>query len=91
MRTVYVSDDRNELRHLRERLGEVAVQSLRRDGGAQVDDWTIIGDTVAVKEKIDEYESRLGVTHLVAARLRVTGMSEVALKTSIAKVADIVT
>ena len=31
-----------------------------------MDDWAIVGDAIFVRDKLDEYQARLGITHLVA-------------------------
>jgi alkanesulfonate monooxygenase SsuD/methylene tetrahydromethanopterin reductase-like flavin-dependent oxidoreductase (luciferase family) len=90
MRTVYVSDSSTEIRELKTRLNDASIQSQRRDGGAEIDEYSIIGDRAEVADRIAEYEDRLGVTHLVATRLRVSGVPEDQLKTSLELLADII-
>ncbi len=46
-----------------------------RDQTADIDDWSIIGDPSFVRDKIEEYRDRLGVTHMIV-RGRVPGVTD---------------
>jgi alkanesulfonate monooxygenase SsuD/methylene tetrahydromethanopterin reductase-like flavin-dependent oxidoreductase (luciferase family) len=66
MRTVYVSDNAKERQGLKTRLAEVA-PPVKGVGGDSIDDWTIIGDSHYVVDKLKEYQASLGMTHLIAS------------------------
>jgi alkanesulfonate monooxygenase SsuD/methylene tetrahydromethanopterin reductase-like flavin-dependent oxidoreductase (luciferase family) len=89
MRTVFVSEDSSEIARIR---GAVAERSdnARLSDGEGVDDWTIIGDLCQVREQLQRYREVLGMTHLVATRLRVAGIPEPALRTSVRLLAETV-
>ena len=40
-----------------------------------IDDWAIVGDEAFAKDKISEYEERLGLTYLIA-RGRISGIED---------------
>jgi alkanesulfonate monooxygenase SsuD/methylene tetrahydromethanopterin reductase-like flavin-dependent oxidoreductase (luciferase family) len=82
MRTVYVSNDATETAQLRERVGS-EVENTRLQPEEGVDDWTLIGDPVYVRDGIQRYQETLGMTHLVATRLRLPGLAEPKLRDSV--------
>ena len=86
MRTVFVSNDAAEVAALKDRL--VEVDNTRLDAGETVDDWTLIGDPAYVKDGIQRYQETLGMTHLVATRLRLPGLAESNLRASVALLAE---
>ena len=66
MRTVFV----HPRRALRDSLSEALIKQatqLGRSEAADIDSWTLIGDRQEVRDKIDEYRERLGMTHLIAS------------------------
>ena len=65
MRTVFVTDDEAQAVVVRAALQKAVPPSLR-DKARAVDDWAIVGDAFHVRDKLEEYRARLGVTHLVA-------------------------
>lgn len=73
MRSIFVTDDNSLAKHLKQALDDNSGHAMK-DDSATVDDWTIIGDASYVKDKLDEYVDRLGVTHFVA-RGRFPGIS----------------
>ncbi|NCF43315.1 MAG: LLM class flavin-dependent oxidoreductase, partial [Proteobacteria bacterium] len=82
MRTVYVSNDAAEIAQLRQRVAsEVENTRLQSDEG--VDDWTLIGDPAYVRDGIQRYQETLGMTHLVATRLRLPGLAQAKLRASV--------
>jgi alkanesulfonate monooxygenase SsuD/methylene tetrahydromethanopterin reductase-like flavin-dependent oxidoreductase (luciferase family) len=89
MRTVFVSRDRNVLAELRDAMTR-QVDNARLEAGETVDDWTIIGEPEYVHERIEAYRHRLGMTHLIATRLRIGGVPETALRASVASLAKLV-
>jgi len=88
MRSVYVSTSQRRADELlkalsgpRQRLAEVVTMDAR--------DWAIIGDAAYVRDKIDEYTSTLGMTHLVATRLRLPGLEQADLERSLTELAEL--
>ena len=81
MRTTFISRDRGRLRAARERLAEQAaalarspVGAIRRGAGARPDDWALVGEPDAVRDRIEDYRERFAMTHLVASRTRLPGL-----------------
>ena len=81
MRTTFISRDRARLRAARERLGEQAaslarspVGAIRRGAGVRPDDWALVGEPEAVRDRIEDYRERFAMTHLVASRTRLPGL-----------------
>ena len=89
MRCVYVDDDESRLSKLRAEL-QATSDNSRMQAGEGVDDWTIIGTPNQVQDKLAQYEEELGMTHLIATRLRVQGMETEQLENSVAQLAEIV-
>ena len=81
MRTTFVSRDRARLRAARERLAEQAaslarspVGAIRRGAGVRPDDWALVGEPEAVRDRIEACRERFAMTHLVASRTRLPGL-----------------
>ena len=81
MRTAFISRSRARLRVARERLAEQAaslarspVGAIRRGAGARPDDWALVGEPEAVRDRIECYRERFTMTHLVASRTRLPGL-----------------
>ena len=81
MRTAFISRDRARLRAARERLAEQAaslarspVGAIRRGAGVRPDDWALVGEPEAVRDRIEDYRERFAMTHLVASRTRLPGL-----------------
>ena len=81
MRTTFISRDRARLRAARERLTEQAaslarspVGAIRRGAGVRPDDWALVGEPEAVRDRIERYRERFAMTHLVASRTRLPGL-----------------
>jgi|TARA_B100000768_G_scaffold177124_1_gene190838 alkanesulfonate monooxygenase SsuD/methylene tetrahydromethanopterin reductase-like flavin-dependent oxidoreductase (luciferase family) len=87
MRTVFVSKEVRQIEKLRQLMLEQSENS-RLGEGETLDDWTIIGEPSYVRERVDEYRQRLGMTHLIATRIRVAGLEEVELRGSVALLAE---
>ena len=85
MRTVFIGRHRREVDELKARLGTAG--RSRRDDGAGVDDWAIIGDRGFVAAKLIEYRETLCATHMVVTRLRIGGVEERRLRESVADIA----
>ena len=87
MRTVFVSRDTSECQRLREALAAQADNSRLQDGES-IDDWTIIGEPSFVRERVQEYQQSLGMTHMIATRIRLGGLQEPILRASVALLAE---
>ena len=88
MRTVFVTENRSEAEAVRAKLGQ-NVTGSRLAPDAEVDDWAVVGDAGFVAEALARYRDVLGMTHLVATRLRVGGVPEERLQASLETVARI--
>ena len=96
MRTVFVSNDRREIEQVRDLLERQAGETRRQANAAiarrvpdRVDDWALIGSPSQVGEGIAEYRETLEMTHLVATRLRVSGLQDSAFETSLRLLAEL--
>ena len=96
MRTVFVSRDAAQLDRVRDALAaQVATMRTQSSGAMRtrmpetVEEWGIVGTPQQVLARIAEYRDRLGVTHLIATRLRVGGINADALEESIHTLAEI--
>ena len=89
MRALFVTDDGRETARVREAMQEQARLAGRLPEGAAVEDWSIVGEAGYVRERVDEYRQRLGVTHLIIARLRITGLDDERVTRSVARAAEI--
>ena len=81
MRTTFISRDRERLRAARQRLAEQAaalarspVGAIRRGAGVRAEDWALVGEPEAVRDRIERYRERFGMTHLIASRTRLPGL-----------------
>ena len=97
MRTVFVSRDKRQLSVARKTLGEQAIElsksaiaSIRRSSGSSGDDWTIVGEPEEVREKINRYQERLGMTHLIASRARLGSATSAEVEASTELLAEAV-
>ena len=89
MRTVFVSTDTNRIRAVKQQLDQL-VENTRLQDGEGTDDWTIVGEPNQVQDKIALYQERLGMTHMIATRLRIGGMDEAVLRESVSLLAELV-
>ncbi len=89
MRTVFVSKDPSVLDKVRRGL-QSRVENSRLQEGEGVDDWAIIGEPNQVLEQIQQYQETLGMTHMIATRLRLAGIPEEHLRQSLTLLADAV-
>jgi alkanesulfonate monooxygenase SsuD/methylene tetrahydromethanopterin reductase-like flavin-dependent oxidoreductase (luciferase family) len=78
MRTVFISDDAGRCAEIR----ELMAASPGRD-------WCMVGATAQVQEEIANYRQALGMTHLIAVRPRVRGMSESENQDSLQQLAEL--
>ena len=81
MRTVYIARNNRQARDVREALAKV--DRPRTGDAPEVDDWAIVGEQAAVQDRLVEYQERLGMTHLVATRLRIKGFDHAELERSL--------
>jgi len=87
MRTVFVSRDASLLQRVRDEVA-LRTENTRLEAGASVADWTVIGEPEEVADKLAAYQSTLGMTHLIATRLRISGLAERVLRDSVVLLAD---
>ncbi len=76
MRRVFVSEDNASIRALRKQLNTDDQRSQWRAQHAKLDDWMLIGNKAFVRQKTDEYQQRLGITHLVITPLQQIAQDE---------------
>ncbi len=81
MRTIHVSDSAAEIKELKARLAQMP--RPRTQVVAKIDDWAIVGEPGWVREQVQRYRESLGITHLIAARLRIPGLDPVRLRRSV--------
>lgn len=92
MRTVFVSRDREELERVRELIREqmrTAITSVIVDPNARIEDRIILGTPEEVQAQIERYREAVGMTHLIATRLRVTGVDDGCLRNSLRLLAEL--
>jgi alkanesulfonate monooxygenase SsuD/methylene tetrahydromethanopterin reductase-like flavin-dependent oxidoreductase (luciferase family) len=89
MRTLFVTESEQETRSLRETLQAQARTLAGVAEPGHVADWSIIGEAGYVQEQVGAYRERLGMTHLIVARLRVAGIEPARLERSVARTAEI--
>ena len=87
MRTVFVSRDAAQCKQLRESLATQA-DNTRLQDGETIDDWSIIGEPSFVRERVQAYQQSLGMTHMIATRIRLGGLQEPVLRASVALLAE---
>lgn len=89
MRTVFVSRDEGELAEIRQAMA-ARTDNARLVEGETHEDWTIVGTPAEVQDQIGVYQERLGMTHMVATRLRIPGIPEDVLRRSVALLAEMI-
>lgn len=93
MRTVYVADDQAESDALKERLRTLPPRPrARKEPGQEqhsVDDWAIVGDAGYVREQVASYRESLGMTHLIATRMRLPGLDPDRVRRSVSRLPDV--
>lgn len=87
MRTVYVSNNTTEVAELRKQV-ESETENPRLQADEGLEDWTLIGDPSFVRDGIQRYQETLGMTHMVATRLRLSGLPESQLRASVTLLAE---
>lgn len=86
MRSVYCSRDDSDIARVRDAMA--ALPMPRQGEDVALDDWAIIGTPREVADRVAEYEERLGMTHLIATRLRLPGLAEETLVDSVRLTAE---
>lgn len=71
MRTIYITDDKNTARQLRDHIAQV-----KPPFNTDNQNWAIIGDRYEVVDTLAEYKQRLGLTHLIIGGLNLPRLSE---------------
>ena len=89
MRSVFVTESATETVALREALAAQARALPGSPVPADVDDWAIVGEPRAVRERVAEYRERLGMTHLIVARPRLGELPTARLTRSVAAAAEL--
>ncbi len=96
MRTVFVGHDRDVLDRVREALA-TQVTAMRAQANATmrarmpqtVEEWGIVGTPEQVRARVEDYRAELGMTHLIATRLRIGGIESGAIEESMHTLAEI--
>ncbi len=88
MRSIFISEDSRKIKNLKEALRK-RVDDSYLNKGEDVDDWAIMGSANEVSDKIELYVERIGLTHLIAARLRVSGIAQKSLRQSVTSLAQL--
>ena len=90
MRTVFITRDRGQTDDLKARLRALPRPRAAGNGAdAEVDDWAIIGDAGRVREQVQRYREVLGMTHLIATRLRLPGLDPEAVRHSVSQLPEL--
>jgi len=79
MRTMFVSDNAEQLAEVRriltlrmQEMADAGPAHLAKAAKASIDDVAIVGTPTEVREQVARYRRELGVTHLIATRLRIS-------------------
>jgi alkanesulfonate monooxygenase SsuD/methylene tetrahydromethanopterin reductase-like flavin-dependent oxidoreductase (luciferase family) len=72
MRTVFITNNPSLEKQVRESLN-AEVASRFRDKATSVDEWAIVGDSISIKDKLEQYRETLGLNYLIA-RGRIQGV-----------------
>lgn len=96
MRSVFVSSDARLVARVRESLEEQARRMAAASDtrmaarfSSEVDDWAIVGEPGAVRERVAQYREELGMTHLVVTRLRIGNVDTELLERSVETMAGL--
>jgi alkanesulfonate monooxygenase SsuD/methylene tetrahydromethanopterin reductase-like flavin-dependent oxidoreductase (luciferase family) len=79
MRTVFICADQTRCTQVREQVAQ-----------SQARDWCMVGSATDVRAEIARYRDVLGMTHLIAVRPRVRGISEAENRESLQELAQLV-
>lgn len=86
MRSVFVSEDRARVREVRERaerFGLNVAQDANDGRSTSIDDWAIIGSRSEVCDLLATYRDVLNMTHMIATRLGIGGVSHDEIRLSL--------
>lgn len=92
MRSVFVSKDEALVRDVRNRVAQnMAINQAQNSELSEqsVDDWALIGTPDRVRDILDVYQEKLSITHLVATRLGIGGISRSDVRESLSLLVDI--
>jgi len=93
MRALFVTETAAETRAIRLALAEQARANPRIGDRIlekpAVEDWSIVGEAGYVREVVDRYRERLGMTHLIVTRLREGGIDLVRMTRSVVRTAEV--
>ena len=65
------------------------VLAIRESANSSSDEWALVGEPAEVEEKIFLYKERLGLTHLIATRTRLSYLAPRESESSLCHLADI--
>ncbi len=88
MRSIFISDNAKETKMVKEKLSR-RMERAHLSENETLDDYAILGSAGEVAEKIQQYVEELGMTHLIATHLRISGIDTNSLKASVAKIVDL--
>lgn len=84
MRTTFISEDADLLASVRDRLTAAATAPASASGAAPaIEEWAIVGTPEQALAAITHYRRTIGMTHLIATRLRIPGIAETSLMRSL--------
>ncbi|MCY3884284.1 MAG: LLM class flavin-dependent oxidoreductase [Gammaproteobacteria bacterium] len=92
MRSVFVSKDERRIRDVRERMAQDMALNPATDtteSNSTVDDWALVGSPSYVRDLLDSYRANLNMTHLVATRLGIRGISSREVQESLSHLAEL--
>lgn len=90
MRAAFVTDSEAETRRVRDTLEQRARAGGRLAEGTSVQAWSIVGEAGYVRERVAEYRQRLGMTHLIVARLGLPDLAPGRAERSVARFVEVV-
>jgi alkanesulfonate monooxygenase SsuD/methylene tetrahydromethanopterin reductase-like flavin-dependent oxidoreductase (luciferase family) len=82
MRTIFISEDEQACDAVRGKLADQAATLPLRNSPVSVDEVCLVGHPEKVGNDLGHYQKALGMTHLIAVRPRVKGISEEAIRAS---------
>lgn len=91
MRSVFVSKDEKRIRDVREQIAQDMAPNSTADSqqpDLTIDDWALVGSPSHVRDLLAVYRANLNITHLVATRLGIRGVSNREIQESLSHVSD---
>jgi alkanesulfonate monooxygenase SsuD/methylene tetrahydromethanopterin reductase-like flavin-dependent oxidoreductase (luciferase family) len=88
MRTVFAAEEPARLDRVRRKLAELPPPPFRKGAPPAPEDWCLLGNAAEVADQIADYRARLGITHLLTVRPRVSGIETEWLTDSFAGLAQ---